>query len=286
MRFAVVGGDRRSALLCTLLLQDGHRVHSFALEQAPLPAEIPKDDCLQACVYAADCVILPVPAQTGGLLTAPLSGESLSVETLITALWPGQLLCGGKLSDEICRAALREKLHVADLMGRSDFVAGNAALTAEGAISLLMTESQRSIRDSRALVLGFGRIGKPLALSLSALGAQTSVAARDGADRALARVLGLNALEFGQLEGLIGDFDFIVNTVPAPVLSEAALCCVSPEAVLLELASPPGGFDRRLAENIGLHTLAAPGLPGRYAPYSAALLIRAAVYGAIRELEE
>ena len=40
------------------------------------------------------------------------------------------------------------------------------------------------------------------------------------------------------------------------------------------------------AENIGLRALAAPGLPGRYAPYSAALLIRAAVYGAIRELEE
>ena len=56
--------------------------------------------------------------------------------------------------------------------------------------------------------------------------------------------------------------------------------------MLLELASPPGGFDRRLAENIGLRTLHAPGLPGRYAPYSAALLIRAAVYGAIRELEE
>lgn len=286
MRFAVVGGDRRSALLCTLLLQDGHKVHSYALEQAPLPAEIPKDDCLQACVYAADCVILPVPAQTGGLLNAPLSSESLSMDALIGALWPGQLLCGGQLGDDGCRAAQREKLHVADVMRRPDFVAGNAALTAEGAISLLMAESERSIRDSRALVLGFGRIGKPLALSLAALGAQTAVAARSGADRALAAVLGLNALEYRQLEGLIGDFDFIVNTVPARILSEAALCCAAPEAVLLELASPPGGFDRRLAENIGLRTLHAPGLPGRYAPYSAALLIRAAVYGAIRELEE
>lgn len=286
MRFAVVGGDRRAALLCSLLLQDGHRVHSFALEQAPLPAEIPKEDCLQACVYAADCVILPTPAQVGGFLNAPLSSEVLSLEALVEALWPGQLLCGGLLSEDCCRAARRGKLHVADIMRRADFVAGNAALTAEGAISLLMEESERALRDSRALVLGFGRIGKPLALSLAALGAQTAVAARDGADRALASILGLNPLAFSQLEGLIGDFDFIVNTVPAPILSEAALCCVSPEAVLLELASPPGGYDRRLAENIGLHSLAAPGLPGRYAPYSAALLLRTAVYGAIRELEE
>ncbi|MBR1455781.1 MAG: dipicolinate synthase, partial [Oscillospiraceae bacterium] len=178
MRFAVIGGDRRSALLCALLLQDGHRVHSFALEQAPLPAEIPKDGCLQACVYAADCVILPTPAQVGGFLNAPLSAENLSVDTLIGALWPGQLLCGGSLGEESCRAARREKLHVADVMRRPDFVAGNAALTAEGAVNLLMEESERAIRDSRALVLGFGRIGKPLALSLNALGAQTAVAAR------------------------------------------------------------------------------------------------------------
>ncbi len=286
MRFAVIGGDRRSALLCTLLLQDGHKVHSFALEQAPLPAEIPKDGCLQTCVYSADCVILPTPAEAGGFLHAPLSEESLSMDALIEALWPGQLLCGGRLSEKSRQAALREKLSVADLMCRADFVAENAALTAEGAISLLMAESQRAIRDSRVLILGFGRIGKPLALRLAALGAQVSVAARSAADRALAAVLGLRPLAIGQLEGLAGDFDFIVNTVPAPVLSEAALCCLSPDALLLELASPPGGFDRRLAENIGLHVRTAPGLPGRYAPHTAALLLRDAVYGAIREWEE
>ena len=127
MRFAVVGGDRRAALLCALLLQDGHLVHSFALEQAPLPAEIPKDDCLQACVYAADCVILPTPAHTGGFLNAPLSEESLSVETLVGALWPGQLLCGGALGEECCRAARREKLHVADLMRRYQELTGGTS---------------------------------------------------------------------------------------------------------------------------------------------------------------
>lgn len=37
MKFAVVGGDRRSALLCALLSRDGHKVYSFALEKAELP---------------------------------------------------------------------------------------------------------------------------------------------------------------------------------------------------------------------------------------------------------
>ena len=31
MRFAVIGGDRRSAALAELLLEDGHKLRSFAL---------------------------------------------------------------------------------------------------------------------------------------------------------------------------------------------------------------------------------------------------------------
>ena len=39
MRFAVVGGDERSAILTELLSRDGHNVRSFALEKARLCCE-------------------------------------------------------------------------------------------------------------------------------------------------------------------------------------------------------------------------------------------------------
>ena len=42
MKFAVIGGDRRSAWLCALLEGDGHRVYTYALEKAELPKEVPK----------------------------------------------------------------------------------------------------------------------------------------------------------------------------------------------------------------------------------------------------
>ena len=286
LRFAIVGGDRRSALLAELLLRDGHKVHSFALEKAELPGEIPKDGCLQSCVYAADCVILPVPAEKGGFLNAPLSSEELSMPALLEALWPGQLLIGGRLSDRSVTLALRGKLRVADVLHRQELAVYNAALTAEGAVGRLIDGSERAIWGSQVLVLGWGRIGRILALRLDALGAEVTVAARGKADRAMAAALGCRAVDYSELEGLVGDFDFIVNTVPARVLTEAMLCLISPEALLLELASPPGGFDRSLAENIGLRVQAAPGLPGATAPYTAALLLRDAVYAAIREEEE
>ncbi len=286
MRFAVIGGDRRSAALAELLLADGHRLRSFALERAALPGEIRREDCLQSCVYGADCVLLPCPAEQGGYLNAPLSAEELPMPALIEALWPGQLLLGGRFSDQTVTAALRGKLLTADLLRRPELAVGNAALTAEGAVCRLIEHSERSLWGGRVLVLGWGRIGSLLSQRLRALGAEVSAAARGRRDRAMAEALGCRGLSYEALEPLLGDFDFIVNTVPARVLTEGMLCLIRPDALLLELASPPGGFDRSLAANIGLQVLAAPGLPGETAPLSAAKLLRKAVYAALEEMEE
>ena len=54
MKFAVIGGDLRSALLCSMLAGDGHRVYSFALEKAELPPEVPKAGCIQGCKYRVE----------------------------------------------------------------------------------------------------------------------------------------------------------------------------------------------------------------------------------------
>ena len=102
----------------------------------------------------------------------------------------------------------------------------------------------------------------------------------------MAAALGLGSVDYDGLEAEIGAFGFIINTVPARVLTDAALCMAADGAVIMELASPPGGFDRTLAENIGLHVVPAPGLPGQRAPESAARLIRSTVYDIMREQEE
>ena len=60
----------------------------------------------------------------------------------------------------------------------------------------------------------------------------------------------------------------------------------APDAVLLELASPPGGFDAEQARSLNLPVLAAPGLPGVYAPYTAAELMRETIYTVISEGDE
>lgn len=286
MKVALVGGDRRSALLAQLLWRDGHRVRCYALEKALLPAEIPRDSCLPAALYGADAVILPVPAEKGPLLNTPLSAQNLTLEELWDNLWPEQWVFGGGFGEASAARALQGGQILCDLLRRPGFVTGNAALTAEAAVGILIRESEGSLRHSCCLLLGCGRIGKLLARKLAGLGADVTVMARKAADRALVAELGYTPLEPEALEGRIGDFDLIVNTVPARVLSDAALCCVAPEALLLELASPPGGFNRDLARNIGLRALIAPGLPGQYSPLAAARLMRREIEAALEEGKE
>lgn len=283
MRFAIVGGDERSAILAGMLEKDGNKVKSFALEKAKLPCE---SGCLQGCVYGADCVILPIPAEKNGLLNCPLSDERLSMAELMDALWPQQMVLGGNLSRELLAQAQRDSLFIRDIMKEPAFVVGNAALTAEAALQCLMEGSKSSLWQEKVLVLGWGRIAKLLALRLMALGAKLCIGARSEESLAMAQALGCEAVELDNLEEAMGSAKYIVNTIPARIISDSALYCINSDAMLLELASLPGGFDRNLAENLGLNVRFAPGLPGKCAPYSAAKLMYQAVNKIINRWED
>lgn len=283
MKFAILGGDDRSARLAGLLAQDGQKVCTYCLEKAEAGPGVTAVGCLQSCVYGADWVLLPVPAEKNAQLNTPLSSQSLSMEELISALWPGQVLCGGRLGADTGLAAVRAGLGVVDLMQRRDFTVSNAAITAEGAIYKLMEASPRCLMGSHILITGWGRIASVLAPKLHALGAYVTVAARKAGDRAMAAALGLGCCSFKALALLIEDVDFVVNTVPAPVLDGRLLKRLKKDALLLELASAPGGFEPELAKELGLRHISAPGLPGSYAPESAAELMRETIYAIIAE---
>ena len=70
LNFWVVGGDMRQAKLAEQLSDDGHTVHTYALDRAPEPVPDPQDSLEDAVL--ADCVILPLPAAgEGGCSTPP-----------------------------------------------------------------------------------------------------------------------------------------------------------------------------------------------------------------------
>ena len=277
MIFAVLGGDARQRSLARLLEADGHTVRCFALGA--------ETDCASAADAAdgADCVLLPTPVCAGtGVLNTPLSETACSLDEVLSGLSPAQLLLGGRVDADTSQTAARHGLSVTDCMLREELAVGNAAATAEGAVELLLRESPRTLWRSRVLVLGFGRIGRLLCSRLVPFGARVSAAARRKSERVWIEAMGCEALDVDAPEGL-ERFELLVNTVPSCVLPETQLRRVRKDALLLELASAPGGIDRAAAEKLGLRVLCAPGLPGKTAPQTAAELLRSCIYNIVEE---
>lgn len=230
MTFSMLPGDPRQAALGTLLRADGHEVVPYSPGQA------------------ADFFVFPLPTGAHPALSALPEG-SVALAALPSGDYP--------------------HLRLIDYYRGEALLVRNAAITAEGALGLAMAASDRTLWGSRALVAGYGRIGRALSARLLALGAHTTVYARKEADRAWAAESGCETL--AALPPLPQNYDFIFNTVPALVFAE------TPEAVCVELASPPGGFRSKAG------VIAGGGLPGRTAPLSAALALREAIYRALKE---
>jgi dipicolinate synthase subunit A len=266
--FALIGGDERMVRLSRLLRADGHTAAPFLLERALGPA--PKG----SSPGKADCVVFGLPCSKGGAVFAPFSVEKRGFETILDELRPGTPVLAGKA--EALAPLCRERgLELHDYFLREDFTVRNAALTAEGALSVMLGKSGRALLGARVLITGFGRIGRLLALRLRALGAEVTAAARSASDRAWAEALGLRALPLGKAEA--EGFDFIVSTVPSPVLGESFIARAE-GAELIELASPPYGFDLDAAARLGREVTIASGLPGLTAPESAAGALRDTIY--------
>ena len=164
---------------------------------------------------------------------------------------------------------------------REEYQIAIARLPAEGAIALLRPET--GLSGAHILLLGYGRIARLLARELQKAGALVTAAARSGEQRAWAEAEGIEALPLDALSGALDRFDVIIGTIPAPVLTEPLLALVRQDALLLELASAPGGIDAAAAHERGLRYIRAPGLPAKYAPERAAVILRDAVYAAAAE---
>lgn len=159
----------------------------------------------------------------------------------------------------------------------------NSLPTAEGALEIALREMLITLHGARALVIGYGRIGKLLCRDLFFLGARVSCAARRDPHFAWMRAEGIAPLHTMRLEGRLDGFDVIFNTVPHLVLPYARLREIPARCVLIDLASSPGGIDFKAAEKLGLCCHWALSLPGKTAPESAAVYMRDTLYRILEE---
>lgn len=212
----------------------------------------------------ADAVLLPWPRSfADGRLNAQPPGDAPALERVRALVPPCRLLLlgAGARAEDFPQAA-----RVLDPNADEEFLLANAALTAEGALSVAMRAAGRALLGSTCLVAGFGRIGRALASRLVALGAFTVVCARSEAQMRAAHALGAHPVPLSRLAEAAAPADVIFNTIPARVFGAEALAAIRPGAPLIELAGAPHGEDVEQALRLGVSLRVEGGLPGRYAP--------------------
>ena len=271
MKAWMIGGDARSGWAARAF-----RAAGWTLATLDVPGctdtDLPPD---------ANSVILPFPSFDGGCIRGT---KQLLVTELLDRVPPGARIFGASFS--IWREAFAARgCTVRDLYGAEPLTTANAVPTAEGAIALAMEAAPITLHGAACLVIGFGRIGKVLAQKLQALSARVTVSVRRPGDQGLVEALGLEAERTGVYAHGLGRYDFVFNTVPAPVLDLALLRQLSPDCVVIDLASAPYGIAPDLCAEAGVRCRYAPGLPGKCAPKTAGLLYAQQIISESEELQ-
>ena len=285
--FLVLGGDSRSTATAQQLSALGFTVRCYACHTPDETTDaVLYSKSLQEALIGADYILLPLPCSIGeGLLNAPFSEEKIHLLELAEQLTPTQLVFAGK-TDKIFSAALdMHGISHFDYAEREEFTVLNAIPTAEGALEITLREMPSTINGSTVLITGFGRIAKILAHMLQGLGAKVTVAARKHSDLAWMKAYGYKTLSIHNLKEHVKHFDVIYNTVPHMIFDREILSLVNKNALLIDLASRPGGFNFESAEKLGLSCIHALSLPGKVAPLTAGRIIGDTVLNILQEWE-
>lgn len=271
--FLFLGGDQRSLAMAQHLSGYGAEIWTWHMKGAQ-EAGLFRIEELGGALEKAHAVVLPMPALDAMGNVAMTEDATLSAQTLLENLHKGAVVFGGRMDEKTRLLAQEKGILLMDYAASEELQIRNAIATAEGAIFLAMQALDITLHGARAAVLGYGRIGEALVQRLQSWGVEVSVGARKAKD--FARIEGQRArvidLLDTQLEArLVEGFDMIFNTVPYRLLSDQMLLHMPRKTLLIELASPPGGWDP--SAPCSCLTVYAPGLPAKYAPQTAGVLL-------------
>lgn len=267
----ILGGDERMAWLAERLRRLGHPIRLGALEPpAALRKHLPKREAPEQLLPESTTVILSIPTVgKDGLLRTPTVPERYSLAECLRLLPEGAAVLGGTLPPDCRRLAEERHFTYTDLLALPELQELNAIATAEGAVALAMREQNTTLFDTACLVLGYGRCGSALCRRLAALGTHVTAAARRREQLARIYADGYTPCDIHRLSPALDGCEVVFNTIPATVLPRELLQRLPPDALVIELASAPGGCDAAEAEALGLRYRSAPGLPGKAAPRTA-----------------
>lgn len=276
LHIAVLGGDARQLEVIRKLTELDAKVTLIGFEQLDSGfTSASKELIADANFEDLDAILLPVPGTNiEGVVDTIFSNEKVVLTKEILDSTPEHCTIYSGISnsylDSIIAASNRK---LVKLFERDDVAIYNSIPTVEGTIMMVIQHTEYTIHNSKVAVLGLGRTGMSVARTFHSLGAKVKVGARRSEHIARIVEMGLEAFEFKNIEEALKDVDVVINTVPTLIVTASVISKLQSHALIIDLASKPGGTDFRYAEKRGIKALLAPGLPGIVAPKTAGQII-------------
>ncbi len=288
-KFSIIGGDLRIIKLAQILAKDGNEIFTYGLDKAK---ELKNEnivfcDTLNEAIESSEIIIGPIPFSSNGIeINAPFSDEKIEIKDIIHNS-NGRMIIAGAINKDVYEMQKNEDeecIKIVDIMNREELAVLNTISTAEGTIELMIANTNKILHGAEVLILGFGRVAKTLANKINALSAKVTCAARKEKDIAWIKTYGYKETNINELSNeKLQKYDFIINTVPKLILNEELLSGIKKECLVIDLASKPGGIDRKSAKEKEINYIWALALPGKIAPVTTAEFIKDTIYNILRK---
>jgi dipicolinate synthase subunit A len=265
---AIVGGDHREQEIARCAVAAGAEVRAYGF---PWPGGgiegVLKTESAAAALDGAHVALFPIPGiAPDGALFALGTEERIVPDAAMLGrmVAPAHIILGWadaglKAHCAALGITLDEYEWDQDLM----LLRGPAIV--EGMLRVMIENTEITIHRANVCQIGQGSIGGLVTRTLIGLGARVHVAARNAVQRAAAYAAGAESHELSALPDLLSKADIVVSSVPSRVVGRELLGLFPKHALIVDLAAPPGGFDREAIAQLGIKYVWARGM-GRRAP--------------------
>ncbi len=262
---SVIGGDEREQEIARLAATSGARVRAFGFPwpQDGIPGVERTRTAIEALTGARIALFPILGIATDGSLFA--TDRIVPREDLLAAMAPRAHIILGKADDGLRQAAAKRDVQLHEYEHDRELMLLRAPAIVEAALKVIIENTRFTIHGANICIVGLGNIGTVLARTLVALGAHVSVAARNRVQLAAAYTMGARTVPLDRLTEAAGDFDVVLSTAPAPVVTAAVIDRLPSHALVVDLTAPPGSCDLAYATQSGRKAVWARAL-GRRAP--------------------
>lgn len=265
-KIGLIGGDKRITCLYNMVKRDISHPEAYFMDVADSKNKLPQ-------MFDLDVLIGPVPLCKPVPLLNAKEGFYADVYEIVNKMKPGSVFTAGIIPKELKEFASEQGVSTFDYAATEEFQILNAEITAEGTVKIALGNGNKTLKDAKVLVLGYGRIGKALCNVLTGFHGDFTVTARKVKDLSYIQINGYKGIHTDDIKQVISEFDIIINTIPAPILTKDVLECVKEDAFIIDLASIPGGTDFEYAQKRGIKAEHALSIPGKFFHYSASSVI-------------